>query len=68
MRVPLSWLRTLVPGLTASGDEVAAALVRAGLEVEQVHRVGHDVSGVVVGRVLDVEELTDSRSRSATAT
>ena len=58
MRVPLSWLRTLVPALEASADEVAAALVRAGLEVEHVHRYGDDVTGVVVGRVLDVEELT----------
>ncbi|CAA9338666.1 MAG: Phenylalanyl-tRNA synthetase beta chain [uncultured Frankineae bacterium] len=58
MRVPVSWLRTLVPGLTASADEIAAALVRAGLEVEQVHRTGHDISSVVVGEVLDVEELT----------
>ena len=58
MRVPISWLRTLVPGLTASADEIAAALVRAGLEVEQVHRYGQDVVSVVVGRVLDVEELT----------
>jgi phenylalanyl-tRNA synthetase beta chain len=58
MRVPVSWLRTLVPGLSAPADEIAAALVRAGLEVEQVHRVGHDVSGVVVGEVLDVEDLT----------
>ncbi len=58
MRVPVSWLRTLVPGLTAPADEIAAALVRAGLEVEQVHRVGDDVVSVVVGQVLDVEELT----------
>ncbi|MDP9434367.1 MAG: phenylalanine--tRNA ligase subunit beta, partial [Actinomycetota bacterium] len=58
MRVPVSWLRALVPGLTAPAEEIAAALVRVGLEVEQVHRVGHDVSGVVVGEVLDVEELT----------
>ena len=58
MRVPVSWLRSLVPGLTAGADEVSAALVRAGLEVEQVHRVGHDISSVVVGEVLDVEELT----------
>ena len=58
MRVPLSWLRTFVPALTATTDEVAEALVRVGLEVEQVHRYGDDVSGVVVGRVLDVEELT----------
>ena len=59
MRVPVSWLRELVPGLTASADEIAAALVRAGLEVEQVHRYGHDVSGVVTGAVLDVEELAE---------
>jgi phenylalanyl-tRNA synthetase beta chain len=59
VRVPVSWLRSLVPDLTASADEIAAALLRAGLEVEQVHRVGHDVTGVVVGEVLDVEELTE---------
>ncbi|MCW2679212.1 MAG: phenylalanyl-tRNA synthetase, beta subunit [Frankiales bacterium] len=59
MRVPVSWLRALVPALTASADDIAAALVRAGLEVEQVHRYGHDVSGVVTGEVLDVEELTE---------
>ncbi|MCW2715049.1 MAG: phenylalanine--tRNA ligase subunit beta [Frankiales bacterium] len=58
MRVPVSWLRSLVPGLTAPAEEIAGALVRLGLEVEQVHRVGHDISGVVVGEVLDVEELT----------
>ncbi len=59
MRVPLSWLRDFVPGLSATPKEVAAALVRAGLEVEQVHVYGDDVTGVVVGRVLDVEELTE---------
>src|SRR6185369_582447 len=48
----------MVPGLTAPAEQVAEALVRAGLEVEQVHRYGHDVEGVVVGRVLYVEELT----------
>ena len=58
MRVPISWLRTLVPGLNAPAEQIAAALVRAGLEVEQIHRYGHDVTGVVVGEVLDVEELT----------
>ncbi len=58
MRVPVSWLRALVPGLSAPAADIAAALVRVGLEVEKVHRVGHDVEGVVVGEVLDVEELT----------
>jgi phenylalanyl-tRNA synthetase beta chain len=58
VRVPLSWLRALLPGLTASADEIGAALVRQGLELEQIHRIGGDVRGVVVGRVLDIEELT----------
>ena len=58
MRVPLSWLRELVPGLTSASAEISAALIRAGLEVEQVHAFGHDISGVVVGRVLEIEELT----------
>jgi phenylalanyl-tRNA synthetase beta chain len=58
VRVPVSWLRALLPGLTASADEIAAGLVRVGLEVEQIHRLGDDVRGVVVGRVLDIEELT----------
>ncbi|MCU1593405.1 MAG: phenylalanyl-tRNA synthetase, beta subunit [Frankiales bacterium] len=59
MRVPVSWLRTYVPTLTATADEIATALIRAGLEVEQVHRYGEDVRNVVVGRVVDVEELTE---------
>ena len=57
MRVPLSWLRTFVPDLTAPASEVATALIRVGLEVEQVLRYGDDVTDVVVGRVLDVEVL-----------
>ncbi len=57
MRVPLSWLRTFVPELTAPAAEIATALIRAGLEVEQVLRFGDDITGVVVGRVLDVEVL-----------
>jgi phenylalanyl-tRNA synthetase beta chain len=59
VRVPVSWLRALLPDLTASADEIAAALLRAGLEVEQIDRFGHDVRGVVVGQVLDVEELPE---------
>jgi phenylalanyl-tRNA synthetase beta chain len=57
MRVPLSWLREYAP-VTASGRDLATALIRAGLEVEHVDRVGDDVTGVVVGEVLTIEELT----------
>jgi len=54
MRAPLSWLRELVGGApVATGREVAAALVRLGLEEEDLH--GGDITGpLVVGRVLEV--------------
>ncbi|HEY1700173.1 MAG TPA: phenylalanine--tRNA ligase subunit beta [Trebonia sp.] len=59
MRVPLSWLREYapIPAETDSSD-VAARLTAAGLEVEAVEQVGHDVRGVVTGQVLEIEELT----------
>jgi len=57
MRAPVSWLREYVEGApVATGREVAAALVRLGLEEEDLH--GGDITGpLVVGRVLEhVEE------------
>jgi phenylalanyl-tRNA synthetase beta chain len=54
MLVPMSWLRALLPTLgDTPGREVADALVRAGLEVERVERLG--VDRLVVGRVLAFE-------------
>ena len=38
--------------------EVARRLTAAGLEVESVEQVGHDISGVVVAEVTEIEELT----------
>ncbi|MBO0803608.1 MAG: phenylalanine--tRNA ligase subunit beta [Nocardiopsaceae bacterium] len=71
MRVPISWLREYAPvpepadpagtsaGIGAGlAADIAARLTAAGLEVEAVERVGHDVSGVVTGVVLAIEELT----------
>lgn len=61
MRVPLSWLAELVDVTDgATGEQVAAALVRVGLEEEALH--GGEVSGpVVVGRVLS---FTDEPQRN----
>ena len=58
MRVPLSWLREYAP-VDAAPEDIANALVRAGLEVETVERIGDDISGVVVAEVLEIEELTE---------
>jgi phenylalanyl-tRNA synthetase beta chain len=57
VRVPQSWLSDLL-GELPQVDETAEAFVRVGLEIEDVHR-GPEVSGpLVVGRVLEIEELT----------
>ena len=54
MLAPVSWLREYVEGAPdATGREVAASLVRLGLEEEDLH--GGDISGpLVVGRVLEL--------------
>jgi phenylalanyl-tRNA synthetase beta chain len=56
MRVPMSWLREYVAvPETATAEQVAADLVRVGLEEEAIH--GGEVTGpLVVGRVLDFTE------------
>ena len=57
MRIPLSWLREHVE-VDAAAREVAERLTAAGLQVEKIDETGHDVTNVVVARVLAVEELT----------
>ena len=59
MRVPLSWLREYarLPE-PVDATEVARRLTAAGLEVESLESVGHDIRGVVIGQVLSIEELT----------
>src|SRR5262245_1191566 len=71
MRVPLSWLLEyahldLPAGPDgALGEEtaraVAARLTAVGLEVETIEPAGHDISGVVVAQVREIEELTGFR-------
>ena len=61
MRAPLSWLRELVDiPAGQTGRDVAERVTRAGLEVESVETVGEGLVGpLVVGRVLEIEELTE---------
>ncbi len=62
MRVPLSWLREYAPiDESVPAAEVARRLTAAGLKVESVEAVGHDISGVVVAEVTTIEELTEFR-------
>ncbi|WP_329130185.1 phenylalanine--tRNA ligase subunit beta [Streptomyces sp. NBC_01476] len=59
MRVPLSWLREYVDlPAGATGRDVQAKLISAGLEVETVEQLGAGLKGpLVVGEVLTIEEL-----------
>src|SRR3990170_1896926 len=54
MRVPLSWLRDYVD-IDIEPRVLADALTMRGMEVSGVEVVGADWSGVVVGRLLDVQ-------------
>jgi len=59
MRVPLSWLREYVRlPEPVDATEVGRRFTAAGLEVESLESVGHDIRGVVVAQVLSIEELT----------
>ena len=64
VRVPLTWLAEsvdLVPG--SSAEDVAAALVRVGLEEEGIH--GPQVTGpLVVGRVLTLAKETHKNGKT----
>ncbi|HWC33254.1 MAG TPA: phenylalanine--tRNA ligase subunit beta [Mycobacteriales bacterium] len=57
MRAPLSWLREYVDLPDVSSHEVAERLTAAGLQVERVDRIGEGIAGVVVAKVLAVEQL-----------
>src|ERR1700710_2357879 len=59
MRVPIGWLAEYVdrPAGT-SVEDLDTAFVRLGLEVEEIHRPQEITGPLVVGKVLDIEELT----------
>ncbi|MFG1866114.1 phenylalanine--tRNA ligase subunit beta [Microbispora bryophytorum] len=57
MKVPLSWLREYVDLPAVTAQEVADRLTAAGLKLEAIHSHGHEIKNVVVGRVLEIEEL-----------
>ncbi|SHN84372.1 phenylalanyl-tRNA synthetase beta subunit [Geodermatophilus obscurus] len=58
MRVPIGWLAEHVDVPAGVGvEDLDAAFVRLGLEVEEVHRPAEVTGPLVVGRVLEIEEL-----------
>jgi len=62
MLVPLSWLLEYVAlDEPADAGEVARRLTAVGLEIESIEQVGQDIAGVVIARVLEIEELAGYR-------
>ncbi|CAN5364456.1 phenylalanine--tRNA ligase subunit beta [soil metagenome] len=63
MRVPYSWLREVVsagaPGWDVSAEELEQTFIRIGHEVEDVITLGPVTGPLTVGRVAEIEELTD---------
>lgn len=63
MRLPYSWLRDVVqagaPGWDVPVDELEQTLIRIGHEVEDVIPVGPVSGPLMIGRVSDIEELTE---------
>src|SRR5690606_38737026 len=55
MKVSVAWLRSLVSGLDASVDDIAARLTQAGLEVEEISEFGAASRDVVIAEVRKVE-------------
>jgi phenylalanyl-tRNA synthetase beta chain len=59
VRVPIGWLAEYVDlpaGTTV--EDLDTAFVRLGLEVEEIHRPEEVTGPLVVGKVLEIEELT----------
>ncbi len=56
MLLPLSWLKDYVD-IDVSAEELQKRLFGCGFEVEELIQIGKDISGVVVGEVVECEPL-----------
>ncbi len=56
MKAPLSWLKAYVD-IDVSAEELQAKLFSCGFEVEELIEVGKDISGVIVGEVIECEPV-----------
>src|SRR5687768_17291860 len=63
MRIPYSWLREAVragaPDWDVPPDELEQTFIRIGHEVEEVIPVGPVSGPLTIGRVAEIEELTE---------
>ena len=55
MKLSIHWLKNLVPGLTASPEEIAKRFTAAGLEVEALHAYGKGSEACIVAKVVSMK-------------
>lgn len=56
MKVPISWLNEYVDLTGVSAKEIADKLTFSGIEVEGIHTVGGDFSGVIAGEIRTIKQ------------
>ena len=56
MKAPLSWLKDYVD-IDVTAEQLQAKLFSCGFEVEELYEIGKDISGVVVGEVVECEKI-----------
>ncbi len=59
MLVPLSWLKDYVD-IDVTADVLEEKLFSCGFEVEEKYQIGKDISGVVVGKVVECDPIPDT--------
>ena len=59
MKAPLSWLKEYVD-IDVTAEELQAKLFSCGFEVEELIDIGKDISGVVVGEVIECEAVPET--------
>ena len=60
MKVPLSWLKEFVNLDDFTAEEIAKELTLAGSEISSIEKVGGDINGVIIGKVLSVGKHPDA--------
>ena len=60
MKIPLSWLKEFVNLEDLTAEEIAKNLTLAGSEISSIEKVGGDINGVIIGKVLSVGKHPDA--------
>ena len=60
MNTPLSWIKAYVPDLDCTDQEYTDAMTLTGTKVEGFERLDKDLSGIVVGKILEIAPHPDA--------